>query len=124
MTDQQVKSRIIQESIASYPGNCPCPYNTARNGSRCGKRSAWSRPGGYSPICFETDEQMRWFGTGGNGTDKLNKKNETIWLITFVKSSARLSINRMNLIKKQNGKSYMGRYIYCNRTCIVTDYYQ
>lgn len=55
MTDQQVKSRIIQESIASYPGNCPCPYNTARNGSRCGKRSAWSRPGGYSPICFETD---------------------------------------------------------------------
>lgn len=55
MTDQQVKSRIIQESIASYRGNCPCPYNLARNGSRCGKRSAWSRPGGYSPICFETD---------------------------------------------------------------------
>ena len=55
MTDQQVKSRIIQESIASYRGNCPCPYNLARNGSRCGKRSAWSRPGEYSPICFETD---------------------------------------------------------------------
>lgn len=55
LSDQQVKRKIIQESIASYPGNCPCPYNSARNGSRCGGRSAWSRPGGYSPICYESD---------------------------------------------------------------------
>lgn len=28
MTDEQIKRAIIQESIYSYFGNCPCPYNT------------------------------------------------------------------------------------------------
>lgn len=51
----QIKQRIIQESIASYPGNCPCPYNSASNGSRCGKRSAYKRRGGYSPMCYASD---------------------------------------------------------------------
>jgi hypothetical protein len=51
-TDDEVTQLIIQESIASYPGNCPCPYNRTANGTKCGKRSAWSRAGGYSPICY------------------------------------------------------------------------
>ena len=55
VTDVEIRQQMIQESIASYSGNCPCPYNLARNGSRCGKRSAWSRPGGASPLCFDTD---------------------------------------------------------------------
>ena len=54
-SDKTIKKAIIKESIANYPGNCPCPYNLARNGSRCGKRSAYSRPGGYAPICYESD---------------------------------------------------------------------
>ena len=53
--DGDIKNQIIAESIASYPGNCPCPYNLAKNGSHCGKRSAYSRPGGYSPLCYESD---------------------------------------------------------------------
>lgn len=59
-TDDEVKHLIIQKSIASYPGNCPRPYNLAANGSKCGKRSAWSRAGGYSPICYleEVTPQM------------------------------------------------------------------
>lgn len=55
LTDAQVKQQIIQESIQSYHGSCPCPYNVAKNGSRCGKRSAYSRPGGAAPICYESD---------------------------------------------------------------------
>lgn len=55
LSDKQVKKIIIKESIASYPGNCPCPYSIARNGSSCGRRSAYSKPGGYSPICYESD---------------------------------------------------------------------
>ena len=55
LSDAQVKKAIIKESIAQYPGNCPCPYNTARNGTSCGKRSAYSRPGGYAPICYDRD---------------------------------------------------------------------
>lgn len=54
-TDAQIRQRIINESIASYPGNCPCPYNIARNGSRCGGRSAYSRAGGYGPLCYPSD---------------------------------------------------------------------
>ncbi len=54
-SDADIKKLIIAESIAAYPGPCACPYNSARNGSRCGKRSAYSRPGGYAPICYDTD---------------------------------------------------------------------
>lgn len=55
MTDAQVRQAIIQESLAGYPGNCPCPYNVDRRGHACGRRSAYSRPGGYAPICYEGD---------------------------------------------------------------------
>lgn len=52
LSDEQVKQQVIDESIASYPGVCACPFNSARNGSSCGKRSAWSKAGGYSPVCY------------------------------------------------------------------------
>lgn len=55
LSDAQVKQEIIRESIARYPGNCPCPYNSASNGSRCGRRSAYSRGGGYAPVCYAED---------------------------------------------------------------------
>uniref|UniRef100_UPI003BAD6C7C hypothetical protein n=1 Tax=Phytobacter massiliensis TaxID=1485952 RepID=UPI003BAD6C7C len=55
LTDDQVKQKIIEDSIASYPGTCACPFNTARNGSSCGRRSAWSKAGGYSPICYKKE---------------------------------------------------------------------
>lgn len=55
LTDDQVRERMIQESIGSYSGNCPCPYNLARNGSSCGKRSAYSKPGGAVPLCYKSD---------------------------------------------------------------------
>ena len=52
---ESIKQRIIKESIDSYPRNCPCPYNSAKNGSRCGKRSAYNRAGGYAPLCYPED---------------------------------------------------------------------
>ncbi|AVU00533.1 hypothetical protein EBA01_19855 [Xanthomonas oryzae pv. oryzae] len=54
-SDAQIRKAIIAESISSYPSNCPCPYNTARNGSSCGRRSAYSKVGGYAPICYDKD---------------------------------------------------------------------
>lgn len=65
-TEDEVRQRMIVESIGAYRGNCPCPYNRASNGSRCGKRSAWSRPGGDSPLCYPndiSDEMLRRFIT-------------------------------------------------------------
>jgi hypothetical protein len=53
--DSAIVQRIIDNSIASYSGNCPCPYNTMRNGRSCGGRSAYSRPGGQAPVCYEED---------------------------------------------------------------------
>jgi hypothetical protein len=64
LTDAEVRQVIIRESVNSYPGNCPCPWNADRAGRRCGKRSAYFRPGGYAPVCFAheiSDEQVRAF---------------------------------------------------------------
>ena len=61
-SDAEVRERIVEESVAAYPGNCACPYNTDRAGRTCGGRSAWSRRGGAAPICYAsevTDEQVR-----------------------------------------------------------------
>ena len=54
-TDADIKQAIINESIAKYAGSCPCPYSTDRGGRRCGGRSAYSRPGGASPLCYPND---------------------------------------------------------------------
>jgi hypothetical protein len=55
LSDAEIKQQIIRNSIASYPGNCPCPYSGASNGSSCGRRSAYSKPGRYDPICYPSD---------------------------------------------------------------------
>ncbi|KUM42922.1 hypothetical protein [Pseudomonas sp. EpS/L25] len=55
VSDDQVAQQIIKESIANYPGPCACPYNHARNGSSCGRRSAYSRAGGYNTVCYRED---------------------------------------------------------------------
>jgi SH3-like domain-containing protein len=62
---EAVVREIIAFSIQTYSGRCPCPYNTMRNGRRCGGNSAYSRPGGRAPICYPEDvtNQMieAWF---------------------------------------------------------------
>ena len=49
-TDAQIRQVLISQSISRYSGSCPCPYNTDRGG-----RSAYSRPGGASPLCYPGD---------------------------------------------------------------------
>jgi hypothetical protein len=64
MSDDGVRARIIEESKAAYPGNCPCPESLDRAGHRCGMRAARARAGGESVLCYPTDvsdEQVtRW----------------------------------------------------------------
>lgn len=55
LTDAEIRERIIQESLRGYRGNCPCPYNLMRNGRECGGSSAYSKPGGASPLCYPKD---------------------------------------------------------------------
>ncbi|KJH61009.1 hypothetical protein UF13_09565 [Pantoea agglomerans] len=54
-SDDQIRQLIIEDSISSYPGVCACPFNAARNGSSCGRRSAWSKQGGYAPVCYKKE---------------------------------------------------------------------
>jgi Bacterial SH3 domain len=51
----QIVKILMAQSQSRYSGSCPCPYNTDRGGRRCGGRSAYSRPGGASPLCYESD---------------------------------------------------------------------
>jgi hypothetical protein len=44
-----------------YAGNCECPNDLAADGSRCGARSAWSRPGGREPYCPTHRVDPRFF---------------------------------------------------------------
>ena len=71
--DQKVQ-RLIQESIASYPGKCACPYSVMSNGRKCGGRSAYSKPGGYSPLCYPKDVYRRYpsLKSAGTGTRLYN----------------------------------------------------
>lgn len=55
LSDEQIRQALIEQSIAVYPGNCPCPYNRDRAGRQCGKRSAYSKQGGYAPLCYGAD---------------------------------------------------------------------
>ncbi len=55
LSDGEIRKILIGESRASYAGSCPCPYDTDRAGRRCGKRSAYSRPGGAAPLCYDKD---------------------------------------------------------------------
>jgi hypothetical protein len=53
--DTAIIQRIIAFSIGNYSGSCACPYSTDRGGRKCGSRSAYSKPGGYAPICYPQD---------------------------------------------------------------------
>lgn len=58
-SDDEIRNLMIRTSIARYPGPCACPFNRASDGSRCGRRSAYSKPGGYSPLCYGADVSER-----------------------------------------------------------------
>jgi len=55
ISDGDIRVEIVNQSIASYTGSCPCPYSRTRNGQNCGKRSAYSRPGGQQVVCYPQD---------------------------------------------------------------------
>lgn len=57
-SDDHVKQAIIQQSITAYNATgqpCACPYQIDRAGHACGRRSAYSRPGGAAPLCYPQD---------------------------------------------------------------------
>jgi hypothetical protein len=73
-SDAQIIAMLIAASRAAYfsgtSGPCACPDDRARNGSRCGARSAYSRAKGWSVLCSPGDVSpamiKQYRGTAGN----------------------------------------------------------
>ena len=59
VSDAEIRQMMIRDSLAAYPGPCPCPYNTMMNGRQCGSFSAYSKPGGRSPLCYSQDVSQK-----------------------------------------------------------------
>jgi hypothetical protein len=47
------RARSFEPARAPFVGTCDCPYDLMRNGRACGGRSAYNRPGGRSPVCYQ-----------------------------------------------------------------------
>jgi hypothetical protein len=56
-SDQDIARAIVQECLAIYHERrpCACPEDHAHDGSLCGRRSAYNRPGGAEPKCYVSD---------------------------------------------------------------------
>ena len=54
-TDSEIRQILIKESIAKYSGSCPCPESLDCARKKCGARSAYSKAGGKSVLCYESD---------------------------------------------------------------------
>lgn len=68
-SDQEIAQTIIRECLAIYHAKrpCACPEDTAQNRSRCGRRSAYDRPGGASPRCYVKDVRPNEIADYRNG---------------------------------------------------------
>ncbi len=51
--DKKIRPHIPIRSAKA--GGCECPYDTDKAGRSCGKRSAYSRPNGDQPKCYQDD---------------------------------------------------------------------
>ena len=60
------------DAAMAYSGPCACPNDLDSAGRRCGRRSAYSRPGGASPACtsdgYRVAVQAPSYATGGYAT--------------------------------------------------------
>lgn len=58
LSDAAIAAIIVAATTNAYKAlgkPCACPEDTMRNGRRCGGNSAYSRPGGYRPLCYTSD---------------------------------------------------------------------
>jgi hypothetical protein len=63
----RVPSFATQRSTRENP-NCPCPYDIAFDDKICGGRSAYAKPGGDEPACYqgETAARQLWWNSPDN----------------------------------------------------------
>jgi hypothetical protein len=53
--EDEARRQIVQDSIARWNGECPCPYSYAWNGKQCADASAYMKRVPGSPYCYPQD---------------------------------------------------------------------
>ena len=83
---------VVTQTV--HAGPCECPNNKAKNGSRCGERSAFCKPGGDEPSCGATDEKSK-IELFKQWCPKAYKKLKTLqWVMRFFLNEPPLTLNR------------------------------
>ena len=59
ISDAQIRTVIVKESVAKYKGACPCPYSTHPDGTQCGHRSAFHKDSAAKPLCYEINVTLK-----------------------------------------------------------------
>ena len=105
----QTPEQMIRESIANYLGKCPCPYSIMSNGNKCGKSSAYSKPGGYEPLCYVsdiTDEEISKSNTAKPSKNIRIVDGDTIHIDKIKYRLHGIDAPEMKQLCKINEKSY------------------
>ncbi|QWE31582.1 hypothetical protein [Polynucleobacter sp. Adler-ghost] len=55
ISDDEIKTVLIQQSIQAYGGECPCPYSKSPKGVQCGLNSAYSKIDRFTILCYSSN---------------------------------------------------------------------
>jgi len=55
ISDDEIKTVLIQQSVQAYGGECPCPYSKSPKGGQCGLNSAYSKIDRFATLCYPSN---------------------------------------------------------------------
>jgi hypothetical protein len=55
ISDDEIKTVLIQLSIQAYGGECPCPYSKSPKGGQCGLNSAYAKIDRFATLCYPSN---------------------------------------------------------------------
>jgi negative regulator of genetic competence, sporulation and motility len=55
ISDKEIKTTLIHQSIEDYGRSCPCPYSKSPSGGQCGLNSAYSKTSRLTIFCYPSN---------------------------------------------------------------------
>ena len=55
ISDKEIKTILIHQSIREYGKSCPCPHSKSPNGGQCGLTSAYSKTARLAILCYPSN---------------------------------------------------------------------
>ena len=55
ISDDEIKTVLIQQSIQAFGGECPCPYSKSPKGVQCGLNSAYAKIDRFATLCYPSN---------------------------------------------------------------------